>query len=81
MILIVGLILLEAVLSVFAYSQNVRFKYLLSEQNEIIEDSQARSVDLKNRLYAVLDFQNVDQLAEQLGLVKERKPDYLIVQR
>lgn len=72
-----GLLILEAVLSVFAYSQSVRFAYLLDGQKKSVEALRVQNADLKNRLYTILDFQNVDQLVEQLGLIKEKKPDYL----
>lgn len=77
---IVGLLILEAVLSVVAYSQSVHFTYRLEEQRKSIENLRVENADLKNRLYTILDFQNVDQLAERLGLIKERRPDYLVRQ-
>lgn len=71
---------IEIVFGIFIYSQNVSVNYQLTEKNKIVENFQAQNADLKNRLYTILDFQNVDQLADQLGLIKERKPDYLVRQ-
>lgn len=80
-ILIVGLVLFEAILSVVSYNQNVQLNYALKENHKQIEVLQADGADLKNQLYLVLDFENSDQLAGKLGLVKERKPEYLAIVR
>ena len=77
MTLAISFVILGAILSIFAYSQSVRLHHLLDEQQVLIDDLQVQTADLKNRLYTLLDFGNVDQLAEQLGLIKERKPEYL----
>lgn len=74
---IIGLIIFEAVLSIFAYNQNVRLTHALSLSQKSLGDFQAQNADLKNKLYTILDFKNADQLAEKLGLIKERKPEYL----
>ena len=79
-VFIAGLLILEAILGVIAYSRSVHFTYLLEGQKKSIEDLRVQNADLKNRLYTILDFQNVDQLAEQFGLIKERKPDFLVRQ-
>lgn len=75
--LTVGLIILGAVLTIFAYNQSVRFSHALSDQRKSIDSLQVKNAELKNQLYAILDIQKVDQLAEKLGLIKERKPEYL----
>ncbi len=75
--LVIGFILAEAVLSIFAYNRSVRMNYSLNENKKAIEELQVSNADLKNDLYSVLDLQNADQLAAKLGLIKERKPEYL----
>lgn len=77
----IGLVLFETVLGVLAYNQNVQFNYALKENTKKTEILQASNADLKNQLYLVLDFENSDQLAGKLGLIKERKPEYLAIQR
>ena len=79
--LIIGLVLAGALLSVFAYNQSVSLTHRLSETTKSIESLRVSNADLKNSLYAILDLQNIDQLADQLGLIQERKPDYLSVNR
>jgi hypothetical protein len=76
-ILIIGLIISGAVLSIFAYNKSVSLSYNLNIQRKSVEALQVENADLKNQLYAVLDFQNAAQLADRLGLIKEKKPEYL----
>ena len=76
-ILIIGFILAEAVLSIFAYNKSVRINYSLNENKKAIEELQVSKADLKNQLYSVLDLQNADILAAKLGLIKEKRPEYL----
>lgn len=80
-ILAIGLVLVEVALTVYAYSQNVRLSHELWDVERNIESLRISTTDFKNQIYANLDLQNVDQLAEKLGLVKERKPEYLSANR
>lgn len=75
--LAVGLVVIEAVLSIFAYNRNVGINHAIKQSIENIEILRADNADLKNQLYLVLDLENADFLAAKLGLVKERKPEYL----
>ena len=75
--LLVGLVLFEAALSIFAYNQSVKLNYSLKENHKKSEIVRAENSDLKNQLYLVLDIENADVLAGKLGLIKERKPEYL----
>ncbi len=77
--LIVGLVLLEAALSVLFYNQNVQFNHALKDNQKKIEMVRSENADLKNQLYLALDLENSDILAAKFGLVKERKPDYLAI--
>lgn len=82
MIFAIGLVICAALLSIFAYAKSVKIDHALSSYQKTLDQLRAESADLKNELYAILDFQNADQLAEKLGLIKERKPEYLaIIQR
>jgi cell division protein FtsB len=79
MIFAIGLIVCAAVLSIFAYATSVKIDHAISSYQKNLDRLKAESADLKNDLYAILDFQNADQLAEKLGLIKERKPEYLAI--
>lgn len=77
----IGLILFEALLSIYSYSQNVRLSSELLSTAKEIEALSISTSDFKNQLYAKLDLKNVDQVAGKLGLIKEKKPEYLSVNR
>lgn len=74
------LILTEAFLSIFVYNQSVRLEYLFSVRQKELEELRVANADFKNKLYGILDFQNADQMAGVLGLIKDKKPDYLAKQ-
>ena len=77
----IGVILAEGVLSVYAYSQNVRLDHELRNTERTIGALRISTADFKSQMYATMDPQNVDTLAAKLGLTKERKPEYLSVNR
>lgn len=76
-IFVIGFIILEAILGIFAYSKSVRLSYLIKQEQKSIQHLEVENAEFKNHLYAALDFQNVEKIASELGLVKEKKPDYL----
>ncbi len=73
----IGLIVVEAVVSIVSYSTNVRLAHDVRDTMKSIEALRISTSDLRNQLYAKLDLQNVDELAGTLGLVKARVPEYL----
>lgn len=77
----IGLVLFEALLSIYSYSQNVRLTHELFSTTKAIESLRISTADFKNQLYAKLDLKNADKIADKLGLIKEKKPEYLSVNR
>ncbi len=80
-LLIGGLVLLEVALSIFAYNRNVHLSYGVEQSARRLEELLVSNAEFENKLYAAIDIQNADLLAAKLGLVKEKKPDYLSVNR
>ncbi len=78
--LILAVVLATVVLNIFAYNRNVQLNHVLKQQLRDIDLARAESADLKNQLYLALDFEDVGYLAAKLGLVKERKPEYMALQ-
>lgn len=72
-------ILLEAILSVFINNQSVELTHVLKAEKKNLETLQAETAELKNNLYAILDIQDPEEFSSKLGLVKDRKPEYLTV--
>lgn len=77
--LAVGLVVVEAVLSIFSYNHNVSINRAIKQSIADMEVLRGDNADLKNQLYLVLDLENADFLAAKLGLIKERRPEYLAI--
>lgn len=75
--LILGLVLGSVVLGIFLYSTSVQLSYNLEIKMKSIAEARAENAELKNNLYVLMDFENADELAQKLGLIKERRPEYL----
>ena len=54
--LVVGLVLLEAVLSIFVYSRGVHLRHAFDQQLSIASTLRAQNVDLENAVYAKINF-------------------------
>ncbi len=72
-----ALFLAEAVFSIITYSQSVSLEHLIAKQQEAVEEIRTKNASLKNQVYSLLDLGDADLLVSKLGLVKERRPDYL----
>ena len=78
MVLVAMLIfLIQAILSIIIYNQNVRLYHWVGASQKNLEQLRISNVELKNQLYSVVELDNVDALAAKLGLIKEKRPDYL----
>jgi|GEM_PF-6588741 len=74
---IIGLVLVEVILAIMAYSKSVDLKYALDRRLSLSLELRAKNADLENLLYAKINNRSADQLAAELGLIREKKPDYL----
>ena len=79
-LLLIGAIVAGAVLTIITYNQSVQLSYALDQQLTLAKELRAQNADLENELYEKLGLQNVEELAAKLGLVRERRPEYLAVQ-
>lgn len=75
--LTIGVLLLEAVLAIFAYSHSVHLQYALDQQLSAARELRAENVDLENVIYDKISFSGVEALAGKLGLIREKRPEYL----
>ena len=60
------------------YNKNVSARHAITVTHEELRALQSANADLKNQLFALLDFKNADMLAANLGLVKDSRPHYFI---
>jgi len=76
--LYIGLLLLtSAMICIYLYNLNVTLKYQLSLQERAFQELEVRNADLRNKLYGILDFNNLSALIQRENLVSDKNPDYL----
>jgi len=66
-----------AVSGIYIYNQNVQLRHEVNFQQKHAATLQLVNADQKNQLYKILDAENVELVAQQKQLVKERNPRYL----
>ena len=66
-----------AYFSIAIYNTTVNLKHLFKTREAELRHLQIINVELRNRLYALLDAHNLRTAAEALGLVLEKNPSYL----
>ena len=71
------LIGIAAIAVVFAYSRGVSLRITLRSLKSETKAAAIANTDLKNKLYRLLDFTDPDNLAGELGLIKEQKPRFI----
>ena len=59
------------------YGMVVDFRHDLGVLQKDIQDAELQNVELKNSLYGIVDLDRLEERAKELGLIKERNPDYL----
>ncbi len=79
-LLLIGLLTMVSV-GVLLYNQIVNLQHFISVQSGSVETVKLTSVDLKNRLYQLVDSKNLINLANQLGMVKVNNPEFLQLQK
>ncbi|MEK7076921.1 MAG: hypothetical protein AAB967_01680 [Patescibacteria group bacterium] len=59
------------------YNQNVNAAHAISGFKEEIQNSKTETAEVKERIFALFRTENLEQLAEERSLVKEKNPQYL----
>ncbi len=70
------ILILTAISGIYLYNQNVNLKHFLTNNLDKLQDLQETNADYKNKLYQVLDPQNIPSIAQELNLVQEKYPKY-----
>ena len=77
--IILGAILVVGVLSgVAIYLQKVSAKHDLAKIKKELEVIKVENAELKTNYYALVDSDNLEQLAEELGLVQDKNPQWAL---
>jgi flagellar basal body-associated protein FliL len=79
-VLLVGIavVLSQVILGVFFYNANVDLRYMEEGIGTDIARIEAQNAELRDKLYRVLDFDDIDKFTASLGLVKDNSPEYLL---
>lgn len=77
LMLMAGFALIAALLSISLYNGIVNLRHSLALQETKLQELQTANADLKNRLYGILDAENLREIAGKLSLVKDNSPQYL----
>ncbi len=79
LIALMGMIGLSILSGIYLYNQTVDLRHTIKNEAAMIQKTQEGMVDLRNRLYAVLDLKNLLNIAQSGGLVNDARPSYLEV--
>lgn len=77
-ILVFILILIGGIFYIFEYNSFVDTRYQIRNLKKKLVKIQELNVDLKNKLYAVVDPGKLESLAKDYNLVLEKNPQYLL---
>lgn len=61
---------------VFLYLQTVNLRHDIADAHNSLEDMKVENADLKNDLYGMMDSNNLEKLAVERGLVKDKNPQW-----
>ena len=75
--LISVIILIGSFFSIQIYNTNVNLKHTLAREGKKLEQLEVINAELKNRLYGILDDNNLRIRTQDLGLILEKNPAYL----
>lgn len=69
--------ILFLILNISVYSGTVDVKHEISEISKNVEQMRANNADLKNEFYSLTGQENLDRLAAERGLVKDKNPKWV----
>ena len=77
LILAIFIFILLAVANIFIYNSVVRLQHLIISQQQTLSELRVANADIKNKIYQLLDLNNLSQVIKERGLIKITNPDYL----
>ncbi len=66
---------------VFLYMQTVSLKHDLAKKRDTLEALKVENAELKNNFYNLVDVNNLEALAGELGLVQDKNPQWAFASR
>jgi cell division protein FtsL len=77
LIIFSGILVLSAITLVIVYNYVVNFEHRVEIQRSEIKKVETDVSEIKENLFNLLSSENLKKLAEQNGLVEEKSPEYL----
>ncbi|MCR4260940.1 MAG: hypothetical protein NUV96_01190 [Candidatus Colwellbacteria bacterium] len=74
---VTGVVLMLGI-ALFSYLSLVGLRHEISNTRESLEELKVANAELKNDYYALTSNDNLEQLASQLGLVKDKTPQWAL---
>ena len=66
------------ILGIFLYNNLISLRHDVSQNKEIISEIQIRDVELKDKLYELIDGIDQEEFLKASGLVVEKNPIYVV---
>ncbi len=66
---------------VLLYMQTVTLKHDLAKKQNTLENFKVENAELKNNFYGLVDVNNLEKLANELGLVQDKNPQWAFASR
>ncbi len=66
---------------VFLYMQTVSLKHELAQKRDTLETLKVENAELKNNFYNLVDVNNLEKLAGELGLIQDKNPQWAFASR
>ena len=77
-----GVFLVEIILLwVFVYLQTVSLKHDIAKTIERLEKTKVENAELKDVYYKLVDADNLENLAEERGFIKDKNPQWAFASR
>ena len=75
--ILLGILLVGALsMWVFVYIETVNLNHNIAKAKNDIENIKVENADLKDRYYGLVDADNLEKLAAERGLVKDKNPQW-----
>jgi len=75
--ILMSAVVLTAVSDIFIYTQSVSLRHDIESYEADLRDNEVANAELKNKIYQIIDAENLDSLQASNSLVLDKKPEYV----
>lgn len=73
---VIAAIVAISIWTIYSYNEVVNLRHEISQRRYLLETLNVENAELKNRSALYVTSENLDTLAQQFNLVKEKQPQY-----